>query len=412
VCAGNRGVAGGAETYLRSVLPRLSHLGFRLAFVFEKDATGTPSIDEGVALEKTFQLTSENRDSVLAAIDGWRPNVVFNNGMYDADCEMQLTRYPVVYFAHNYVGTCLNGFKRHAWPTPEPCYRTLGLACLAYYIPRRCGGLSPLPLVKNYLSARRQQAMLRACRKLQVASEAMRAEYLRHGFAHDKIVLNPLFPAGSHPDPSRPQPRAMSGLVLLAGRLTQIKGGEYLVKAMALARQKVHGDCQLQLAVAGEGPELAHLRALAEKLAVPAHFHGWLTADALKTLMRKSDLLAMPSLWPEPFGLLGPEAGCVGLPSVGYAHGGIPDWLVEGKSGTLAPSPPTVEGLAEAIVRALSNADRHHDLRVGAWEMAQRFSADRHMDQLDSVLRSAADMTSINESDTLVALPGQASAVL
>jgi glycosyltransferase involved in cell wall biosynthesis len=106
--------------------------------------------------------------------------------------------------------------------------------------------------------------------------------------------------------------------------------------------------------------------------------------------MRQADLLAMPSLWPEPFGLLGPEAGCVGLPSVGYAHGGIPDWLVEGESGALAPSPPTVEGLADAILRAISDADRHQVLRVGAWQMAQRFSAERHVRQLEAVLRQTA----------------------
>jgi glycosyltransferase involved in cell wall biosynthesis len=113
----------------------------------------------------------------------------------------------------------------------------------------------------------------------------------------------------------------------------------------------------------------------------------------LENILRHADLLAMPSLWPEPFGLLGVEAGCFGVPSVGYSHGGIPDWLVEGKSGTLAPSPPTVEELAEAIIRAVGDPVQYEQMRRGAWEMAKRFNVEDHMRRLAEVLRNAA-MTS------------------
>jgi glycosyltransferase involved in cell wall biosynthesis len=147
------------------------------------------------------------------------------------------------------------------------------------------------------------------------------------------------------------------------------------------------------MAVAGDGPEIPALRALAAKLAVPTHFHGWVGNVELENILRHTDLLAMPSLWPEPFGLLGVEAGCFGVPSVGYSHGGIPDWLVEGKSGTLAPSPPTVEELAEAIIRAVGDPVQYEQMRRGAWEMAKRFNVEDHMRRLAEVLRNAA-MTS------------------
>jgi glycosyltransferase involved in cell wall biosynthesis len=170
-----------------------------------------------------------------------------------------------------------------------------------------------------------------------------------------------------------------------------VKGGAYLVKALHLARS-VESLSPLRLEIAGEGPELSQLRALAEKLAVPARFHGWLDSTKLKALIHDADLLAMPSLWPEPFGLLGLEAGCVGVPCVAYEHGGICDWLEEGRSGTVAPSPPTVKGMADAIVRALGDADAHHQLRIGAWQMAQRFSIERHLRQLNGTLRGVAQL--------------------
>ena len=108
--------------------------------------------------------------------------------------------------------------------------------------------------------------------------------------------------------------------------------------------------------------------------------------------MRCCDLLAVPSLWPEPFGLVGLEAGCVGLPSVGFAVGGIPDWLIPGETGELAPGdPPTAEGLADAVVRALADPIHLGRLRRGAWEMSRRFTLTKHLDILEPVLALAAE---------------------
>ena len=59
----------------------------------------------------------------------------------------------------------------------------------------------------------------------------------------------------------------------------------------------------------------------------------------------------MPSVWPEPFGLVGIEAGCVGLPAAGFGVGGIPDWLRPGETGELASRKSTngeQPGLADA----------------------------------------------------------------
>jgi glycosyltransferase involved in cell wall biosynthesis len=107
--------------------------------------------------------------------------------------------------------------------------------------------------------------------------------------------------------------------------------------------------------------------------------------------MRQADLLAVPSVWPEPFGLVGIEAGCVGLPAVAFAVGGIPDWLAPGESGELAGGrPPTVAGLAEALVRALADPLHWQRLRLGAWHMAQRFTPEKHVAQVEQVLERAA----------------------
>jgi glycosyltransferase involved in cell wall biosynthesis len=164
-----------------------------------------------------------------------------------------------------------------------------------------------------------------------------------------------------------------------------VKGVDYLIRAIPEATARL--GRALSLTVAGDGAERGKLQELASRLQVNVDFVGWVDNQQKLQLMQAADLLALPSLWPEPFGLVGIEAGSVGLPAVGYAVGGIPDWLIAGESGELAPGdPPSATGLAEAIVRALADPQHYEKLRRGAWQTAQRFTMESHLAELESVL--------------------------
>jgi glycosyltransferase involved in cell wall biosynthesis len=235
----------------------------------------------------------------------------------------------------------------------------------------------------------RRQGLLRRYRHVLVASRHMIDEYRRHGVAADRLHHLALFPAGMVPDAAPPTVRPPNGAILMAGRLTDLKGGAHLIQALPRAAKTL--GMPLSLVVAGDGSERPRLESLAARHGVRADFVGWVPAAARERLMRQADLVALPSVWPEPFGLIGIEAGCFGVPAVGYAVGGIPDWLVPGESGELAPGdPPTIAGLADALVRALRNPDHLARLRRGAWGMAQRFTLRNHVDGLERILEAAA----------------------
>jgi len=120
-------------------------------------------------------------------------------------------------------------------------------------------------------------------------------------------------------------------------------------------------------------------------------FRGWIGPEALEELYACSNLLVLPSLWPEPLALVGLEAGRHRLPAVAFDVGGISDWLRSGTNGVLAPgSPPTVQGLAEAIVVALQSPETYERLRRGAERMASEFTFDEHVRLLLQVFEEAA----------------------
>jgi glycosyltransferase involved in cell wall biosynthesis len=80
-----------------------------------------------------------------------------------------------------------------------------------------------------------------------------------------------------------------------------------------------------------------------------------------------------------------------GVPAAAFAVGGIPQWLHDGVNGHLAPaSPPTREGLADAIVRCLSDPSHYEDLAAGARQAAAMFTMDRHLPELMRILEAVA----------------------
>jgi glycosyltransferase involved in cell wall biosynthesis len=147
---------------------------------------------------------------------------------------------------------------------------------------------------------------------------------------------------------------------------------------------------------AGDGPDRDDWQRRASAITrgtrnVGIEFAGWLEQPQLSQLLDGADLLVMPSLWPEPFGLIGPEANRRGVPVAAYATGGIPEWLTDGVNGALASAaPPTVAGLADAIVRCLERLSLDDSLRQGALARAQATTDNAHVAALVGVLAQAS----------------------
>jgi glycosyltransferase involved in cell wall biosynthesis len=298
-----------------------------------------------------------------------------------------------VLFAHAYAGTCISGRKSFRTPTIEPCDRRFGAACLAYYYVRRCGGLNPMTMWHDYHEQEARLLNLRRFRAIITSSEHMRREYLRHGLANDSVHLVRL-PITRHtalaPSSRTSMDRSRELRLLFAGRMVFEKGGYVLLEALPRAAALVARSVQLDLI--GDGPdrlawEKSARDVMKQNSSVKIIFHPWLKSADLAAAFDNSDLLVVPSIWPEPFGLTGPEAGLHSLPAVAFAVGGIPEWLDDGVNGHLADAHPCrADALAAAIAECVRDEPHYLKLREGAHRVASQFELNDHVSRLVAIL--------------------------
>jgi glycosyltransferase involved in cell wall biosynthesis len=385
----NRRLVGGVEKYLQTVIPALAARGHEIALLHESEfEAGSERVDP--AGLPVWRAAGSLTAAALDAVRGWKPSVVYSQGVEQPDLERALLdSYPTVLYGHNYYGTCVTGRKCHSFPQFQTCERRMGLACLGLYYPRRCGGLNVSTMWRLYQRQTQLHSRLEECRAILVASKHMQREFQTNGVSPDKVHVVAL-PAAAEgallPEPARV---GHQGRILFVGRLTDIKGADHLIRALPLAAKKL--GRALTLTIAGDGSERQKLQGLADQPHVTVEFAGWVETSRKFELMRQADLLAVPSLWPEPFGMVGMEAAMFGVPAVGYAVGGIPEWLIPGRTGELATGdPPTVEGLADAIERAFRNPDHYSAISRQAWEASREYTLERHLALLEPRLQAAS----------------------
>lgn len=384
---------GGVETYIERLLEMLVEAGHDVVVVFDLEQTpGEPwvAVPEGVP---SLFLESEGLDTVVETLNSIDDAVVLANSLdsklYAAERRL---RHPIAFYAHTYVGSCITGMRINRWPSPSPCYRDFGPACLLHYFPRRCGGLSPLTMIRSY---RRQDERLRLLPNVDLVianSHALANQFAVAGVAAE--TLHPVLDTVGGV-PRTTFRREDSRSLVFVGRFEDYKGGKQLLEALPRVASLL--GMPVRLTFVGEGSQrpawerqAARLTARNSRLSV--NFTGWLDSDAIAGVLEDQDVIVVPSVWPEPFGLVGLEAARFGIPSVAFSVGGIPDWLLDGVNGHLtAGTSCSPRDLATAIVRCVSDLDHFQTLSVGAVDQRATFSQEAHVRRLEEILGALAE---------------------
>lgn len=129
------------------------------------------------------------------------------------------------------------------------------------------------------------------------------------------------------------------------GRFHKQKGFDLLVKAMARVPASV-----AELKIAGDGPEINHLRLLASDL---DHVEICPPFESPNTFLSDAELIAIPSRW-EAFGLVGTEARAAGRPMLAARVDGLKDQLDENSFGH---APNCVSSIVKGIYKSAAAID-------------------------------------------------------
>lgn len=149
--------------------------------------------------------------------------------------------------------------------------------------------------------------------------------------------------------------------VLFVGRLVEKKGCDVLIRAMGIVQQELPSAV---LTIIGDGPMRESLDILAKSLGVRCNFLGSRSSEQIKQMLQRATILSVPSRTAEngdseglPIVFL--EAQAMGVPVVSSFHAGIPEAVIHGETGLLAP-----EGDYQTLAEHLLLLLRRQDLRV------------------------------------------------
>ena len=388
----SRDRVGGVEAYLQALLPPLAA---RHAVAFFSASTATTERGAVVLPPSVPALLIEpSQPDPLNALRSWRPDVIFAHGLEDPAIEADLLDLaPSIIVEHTYSGTCISSSKTMSWPALVQCERRFGPACLALYLPRKCGGANPVTMARLY---RTQSARLRTLQQASAVltlSNHMAEEMRRNSVPSDRIhVLAPFVTPGI----AQSSDTRDDGIckLLYLGRLERLKGVKHLLNALPIVASGVKGP--LQLIIAGDGAERPALEDQAADIVrvhprIDVQFSGWQGDEGRARLFAGADALVVPSIWPEPFGLVGLEAAAAGVPAVAFATGGIPEWLHDGENGCLAPARgASSDLLANAIIRCVGTPGELRRLSDGARRSSAAWTLSRHVAGLQTLFELVA----------------------
>jgi len=168
--------------------------------------------------------------------------------------------------------------------------------------------------------------------------------------------------------------KTVKGGILSIGRLIERKGYQYLIEACRLLKdQKIN----FHLIIIGNGPDEERLKKLVSSQGLwdEVEIKGNLDQNQLLLFYNSAEVFVLPSItdWKmeaEGLGMVLLEAMACKIPVIGTKSGGIPDIVINEKTGLLVPEKNS-SLLAEAIKRYLLDEDLGNRMAEGGYRFVQ-----------------------------------------
>lgn len=375
-------VAGGAETYIAALAVGQRAAGHEVSLLYGLDPDLTrPEVLAGAQLDALIEPASSpgagDAAPVRETLRQRAPDVVHVHTpdiSWVARVAEQIA--PTLLAVHDHRVSCPTA-TRYWRRRDEHCDVTPGLKCLMHNVISGCGSLKANATLKPYTLWLGARSAARGM-QIQVFSRYMHGQVAAMGNARDDVHVlpYPVPPAVAataiDDDDARP-------VIYASGRLNNEKGFTHLLRSLDAVEPPVH------LVIAGSGYLEADLRAQAVPARHRVTFLGWVAPDAAAGWRARAAVVAVPSAWPEPFGIVGIEAMAAGKPVVAFAGGGIGEWLVDGVTGIEVPA-HDVAAFGRALGRLIVDPAEADELGASGAERAEEvFDLTTHVARLDAL---------------------------
>lgn len=326
------GALGGAEANIRITANELGLRGHELSLLYGE---GTGRNEQGYrALFDRCERLPRDSSNLRLLIEDCAPDLIYLHNLADLSSMEAIFDFgvPVVRMVHDHSLYCLRGYKYNPL-TRKPCTRSASGFCVfpcGAVLARNRNGLLPFKWA-SYAARQRDLELTRKCAALVAYSDFSKRELVANGFDPWKIHIHVPMECGQ--GRHRLSNFSDRNLILFAGQIIRGKGVDLLLRA--LRKIRLPFECIL----AGDGSHRSHCERLTAKLGLSSkvRFTGYLPPAELENLYLDASVFVFPSVWPEPFGMAGPEAMRFGLPVVGFDAGAVREWLIDGENGFLAP---------------------------------------------------------------------------
>ena len=368
------GYRGGAEQYLISLVKALSQFGHKCVIMYARKTSNPVGEDVPVSAEYLIPSLDEfpnhnnirDIEKVLEIIEREDIDIIYTREIRNYTIlKTFIAHKPTIARFHGCISTCIRHGVKTFYLSRKICNHRLGYWCYlhgCFLSGEIKGNIWTKFMAVN--KAKYTLGVFQKIKKVLVASQYIKNEFLKHGFKEQQIIVLPHNPAKI----SEIDEQNMSydgNTVLFVGRIDRYKGVDILLKALVLVKHDFNAW------IIGEGDYRKKCEHICKKLNLQdkVKFLGWVPNDDLHNFYLKTTLVIVPSIWAEPFSRVGMEAMGYARPVVAFDVGGNSDWLEDGETGFLVKR-MDYKAMADKITLLLTNKLLAQKMGLNAYERA------------------------------------------
>ena len=297
------------------------------------------------------QVDPRNLSTVARVLDEVQPDLVNVHGLQGLGHNIPLVlgarNLPVVYTLHDYAVACV---KSSLGIDGKSCEKLHGACAITKTWKWHCLGR-----IKRLSFHSPSAAVFRELDRV-----------LKIGLHRREVIKHPM--RFELTDTVRERPDCPH--FLFVGRIQDVKG----VRLLLNTGRRLAATHRLRITIVGRGPEEEALKSdFGHEDWV--RFAGFVPNAEVGSFMLAADVLCVPSLWAEPYGLVASQATILGLPILASNVGGVPELVADGRSGYLLP-PGNENAWYEALKDICDHPEKLQALKEGGREQAKSLDPD------------------------------------